>query len=205
MELSHWLAKGKSMHQEPMRCDHSTSPIKSLPHKPNKRKQNQDQSSMGFPHATPTSKTKTKVAWVSHMLHQQQSLKTKQDGWRMKDDKMNVEQRWWTRMRWDEMVNKQMDWTTTTEPNQQPSCSRDQVNLIKNTCNNLFLTSFGLLVHHFLKMFWLTKFVHYMRGTAPHTLPSFKTKGYLSYTASPMHPQTQLASAIVSRQPAYST
>ena len=73
------------------------------------------------------------------MLHQQQSLKTKQDGWRMKDDKMNVEQRWWTRMMLHEMVKKQMDWTTTTEPNQQPSCSRDQVNLIKNTCNNLFL------------------------------------------------------------------
>ena len=81
MELSHWLAKGKSMHQEPMRCDHSTSPIKSLPHKPNKRKQNQDQSSMGFPHATPTSKTKTKVAWVFHHATATASNSNKKNKW----------------------------------------------------------------------------------------------------------------------------
>ena len=48
----------------------------------------------GFPHATPI-KTKTEVAWVSHMLHQQQSKQNKHGG----------NARWlWNKMvdKWDE-------------------------------------------------------------------------------------------------------
>ena len=98
------------------------------------------QSSMGFPHATPTT-AHTKVAkpttiqsqssMSSLMLHQHQ-IKTKQDGWRVKDGEQDeCETKWWTRhgceMQWwtdrHEVELKQADgqtiktnWSKPTEP-----------------------------------------------------------------------------------------
>ena len=99
MGLSHWLS-GESPHNE-NQSDETTIQTQ-LSHWLTETKwtKTNSQIAWGFPHATPT-KTKTEVAWVSHMLHQQQSNQNKTTWrhdarWMTDECKMDVKPRWWT-------------------------------------------------------------------------------------------------------------
>ena len=146
-QFSHWLTtekKTKTNSKVAWGFPHAT------PTKECYTNNNKGQSSMGFPHAT-TTKARTKVAWVSHMLHQQQSKQNKTT-WRQ--CKVTVKQNggqmgWmWTDMTWNGCGTKwwKGNMNTTNKQIQTNSTNSQLVQEIRsvpstNNCNKLLFST----------------------------------------------------------------